>query len=124
MCVGIIRFVLKKDGPRLFRFAPLDSKAARDLIDQCGADPQTLDGILSGTTVVLIYGDRLHTKSEAVLGILARLPLPWWTLSALRLVPRGIRDRAYSAVARRRRRIWERLETCHLPDTEDLEWFL
>lgn len=124
LCVGTVRFVLKRDRARLFRFAPLDSAAARDLLDRCAVDPHTLDGVRSGTTVALICRGRLQTKSDAALGIAARLPLPWRTLSVLRLVPRSIRNRAYSAVARGRHRIWGRLDSCHVPDAGDLERFL
>ena len=124
LCVGTIRFVLKRDRTRLFRFAPFDSATARDLLDRCAIEPHALDGVRSGTTVALISRGRLQTKSDAALGIVARLPLPWRALSVLRLVPRSIRDRAYSAVARRRHRIWGRLDSCHVPDTGDLDRFL
>lgn len=124
LCVGTVRFVLKRDRSRLFRFAPLDSVAARDLLDRCAVDPHLLDGVRSGTSVALMCGGRFQTKSNAALGIVARLPLPWRALSVLRLVPRGMRDRVYSAVAQRRHRIWGRLESCHVPDAGDQERFL
>ena len=124
LCVGTVRFVLKRDRTRLFRFAPFDSATARDLLDRCALDPHTLDGVRTGTTVALIYRGRLQTKSDAALGIVARLPLPWRTLSVLRLVPRGIRNWVYSAVARRRHRIWGRLDSCHAPEAGDLDRFL
>ena len=124
LCVGTIRFVLKRDRTRLFRFAPFDSATARDLLHRCAVDPHALDGVRSGTTVALIYRGRLQTKSDAALGIVARLPLPWRALSVLRLVPRSIRDRSYSAIARRRHRIWGRLDSCHVPESEDRDRFL
>ena len=124
LCVGTVRFVLKRDRTRLFRFVPLDSEAARDLLHRCAIDLDALDGVCSGTTVALICRGEVQTKSDAALGIVARLPLPWRALSVLRLVPRSIRDRSYSAIARRRHRIWGRLDSCHVPESEDRDRFL
>ena len=123
-CVGATRFLLEKDRDHRFRFAPLDSAAAQNLLDRCEADPNALAEVRSGSTVALILRDRLHTRSDAALQIAARLPFPWRVFSGLRVVPRVLRDRAYLFVARRRHRVWGRLDSCYVPESKDRDRFL
>ena len=54
-------------------------------------------------------------KSDAAMAIAARLRRPWNLLTVLRFVPRPIRDRVYSFVARNRYRWFGKRSTCKLP---------
>jgi predicted DCC family thiol-disulfide oxidoreductase YuxK len=124
LCVGTVRFVLERDRDRRLRFAPLDSAAARYLLERCTSERNSLDEVRSGGTVALILRGRLHSRSDAALRIAASLPFPWRALSALRLVPRAPRDRVYSSIARRRHRVWGRCDSCYAPESKDLDRFL
>ena len=95
LCVGAVRFLIRKDRAALFRFAPLESAPARTLLETCQADPEDRLAARTGTTVALVDRGRLYVRSDAALRIAARLPLPWRSLVLLRVVPRGLRDRAY-----------------------------
>jgi predicted DCC family thiol-disulfide oxidoreductase YuxK len=67
----------------------------------------------------------LLSRSAAVLFVLKQLPGFWHlTASLLELVPKSLRDAAYTTVARHRYRIFGRSETCVLPDDQNRPRFL
>jgi predicted DCC family thiol-disulfide oxidoreductase YuxK len=116
LCQRSVRFVLARDRRGVFSFAPLQSPAARRLLGSVAPDrPET---------VVLVDGGGVYTRSDAVLRILARLGWPWRLLTIFRIVPRPLRDSAYTLVARRRYRWFGRSATCPLPDPKDAGRFL
>ena len=68
--------------------------------------------------------ERVWTRSDAGLRILAGLG-GYWRLAALaRAIPRPLRDAAYRFVARRRIRWFGRLESCRIPGPAERERFL
>ncbi len=115
LCNRTTRFILKRDPEGLFRFAPLQSAFASEVLPRHGADPAALD-----TLFVLTADDpeaeRLLERSDAVLWILARLSKPWPLFALLaRRVPRAPRDLAYRLLARHRYRIFGRSDACEIP---------
>lgn len=110
LCDRTVRFVLARDpdGTR-FRFAALQSDFAAAALARHGRDARDLD------TVCLLDGERLSIKSDAVLDILARLGGIWRLAAVARLLPRRLRDAAYSWLARRRYRWFGRFEQCAVP---------
>jgi predicted DCC family thiol-disulfide oxidoreductase YuxK len=124
LCVGSVRFVLRKDRRALYRYAALDSEAVHELLETCSADPADLATVRDGSTVALAHGGRVYTKSDAALRIASGLPFPWKLLGAFRLVPRFVRDRVYLAVASRRHAVWGKLAACHVPTETEADRFL
>lgn len=120
LCHAVVRRVARHDAGGRYRFAPLDSEVGRRLLAGAGREPE--DG--SPGTVVLVEGDRVWERSDAVLRIAAGLDAPWRWLAALRGVPRPLRDAAYDAVARRRHRWFGRLDACPVPPPELRDRFL
>ena len=102
LCHGLVRFLLARDRAGAFRFAALDSAAARALLGP---------GDRAGDTLVVTVAGRVCTRSEAVLELARRLPAPWAWLAAARILPRGLRDGGYDLVARNRHR-WRRDPGC------------
>jgi len=97
-CGWSVRRILGSDRAGRFRFAPLGTPIATELLTDRGLDPDP-------GSVVLIDGDRVRHRSEAVLGIARRLG-GWWHLLRLgALLPLGWRDAAYGWVARYRGRL-------------------
>ncbi len=111
----MVAFILPRDRHGRFRFAALQSEAGRRLL----AEADCPFGDLS--TVVLVEGTRCRTRSDAALRICRLLPLPWPALAGLWIVPRPLRDAAYTFIADRRRRWFGRRSTCLLlaPGWED-----
>ena len=120
LCDGAVRFVIRHDRAERFRFAPLQSAAARPYLDAAGLDAGTL------ASLVLIDEDgRPHVGSDAALGVGRRLDPPWPALAALgRAVPRPVREAAYRLVAENRYRVFGRRDACRLPTPAERARFL
>ena len=112
-CSGTVRFILTRDKKRRFRFAPLQSHKATELLKQLGLQTDHPD------TIILVDGVRRHTKSSAALRIARRLSGPWPLLSILLVVPKPLRDNVYDAFAARRYRWFGKRESCFVP-TDDI----
>ena len=94
LCQRGIRFILARDRGARFRFAPLG-----------GATFARFAAAAPAETMLVLTGDRLLARSEAVLHILRRLGGIWALLAAAAApVPRPWRDACYDAVARARHR--------------------
>ena len=120
LCDGAVRFVIRHDRAERFRFAPLQSAAARPYLDAAGLDAGYL------ASLVLIDEDgRPHVGSDAALGVGRRLDTPWPALAALgRAVPRPVREAAYRLVAEHRYRVFGRRAACRLPTPAERARFL
>jgi predicted DCC family thiol-disulfide oxidoreductase YuxK len=119
LCSRAVQFVLKRDGPKEFRFAAMQSEAGRKFLGQFGLPEHGVEYI------VLIEGGRCYTKSDAVIRIAARLTPLWrcWALVA-RLVPPLLRDIAYDLVARWRYRIFGKRSVCMTPPADAADRFV
>jgi len=126
LCNGWSRFVLKRDTQALFTFCRVQSPAGQELLARLGLPLDTFE------TVILLErapnsdkgGYRDYHKSEAALRIAAQLSGPWRHLALLRVLPRGLRDLVYDAVARNRYRLFGKRRECKLPDTAERKRFL
>jgi predicted DCC family thiol-disulfide oxidoreductase YuxK len=66
----------------------------------------------------LVDGDRVLTKSDAVLAVLSRLDGGWQLLGAFKVMPQPLRDWAYSEFARQRFALFGKRDTCMVPTPE------
>jgi predicted DCC family thiol-disulfide oxidoreductase YuxK len=112
LCHGVVQWVIAHDPAARIRFASLQSEAGRALLAGHRLPPAAMD------TVVLIAGDAHWQKSSAALEVLRRLGGPWALASALRIVPRPLRDLAYDWVARNRYGWFGKQAECWLPTPE------
>ena len=119
LCSGTVRFVLAHERGHSIAFAGTSGEAGRALAARHGMNEADLDA-----SFVLIEGDRALTRSDAALRLARELRAPWSWLGALRLIPRPVRDAAYSWVARHRYRLFGRLDACFLPAPEQRARFL
>ena len=120
LCDGAVRFVIRHDRAGRFRFASLQSDAARPLLDGAG-----LDQGYRASLVLVDEGGRVLTGADAALGVGRRLGGPWrWLAGAAGVVPRAVREAAYRTVARHRYRVFGRREACRIPTPEERARFL
>lgn len=117
LCNRFVQFVLKRDRKNAFRFAPLQGETARAKLPRHGIDPGDLD------TVCVLFGEdgpgeQALVKSRAVARVLRELGGPWRIPAALGVLPRGIGDRLYDFVARRRYRWFGKYDACPIPTPE------
>ena len=116
LCNGVVRFVIDRDPQARIQFAPLTSETATRAL-------ASLPGPVPDSLVVLDEG-RVFTRSDAALRVARLLGFPWSLAAALTIVPRGLRDRVYDAIARRRYRWFGRRETCMIPGPDIRARFL
>jgi predicted DCC family thiol-disulfide oxidoreductase YuxK len=118
LCNGWVRFVMRRDPRRNFRFASLQSAFGAEVLRRHGLPADYLGSIL------LLADGVLFAKSDAVLRIAGQLRWPWPVLSVFVLVPRVVRDVVYDWVARNRYRWFGKRESCMLPSADDAARFL
>jgi predicted DCC family thiol-disulfide oxidoreductase YuxK len=112
LCDGTVQFVIAHDSAARFRFAPLESDAARRMLMECAAEGPLPD------SVALIDEGRLYTRSTAALRIARGLGFPWALIYGLIVVPRPLRDWVYDLIARYRYRWFGRRDSCMMPTAE------
>jgi predicted DCC family thiol-disulfide oxidoreductase YuxK len=109
LCNGAVNFVIRKDKKQVFRFASLQSNAAKDLLKPFASRSAGADSML------LLENNHLYNKSAAALRVARRLPFPWPLLYGFMIVPRFIRDKVYDIVAKNRYKWFGKREQCMVP---------
>ncbi|MEM9291687.1 MAG: thiol-disulfide oxidoreductase DCC family protein [Acidobacteriota bacterium] len=109
LCDSAVNFVIDHDRGEQFRFAALQSQAAREALERAGALEELPD------SMVLIDRGGVHTRSDAALAVAGRLSFPWSLLAAARVVPRFVRDPLYAWIARNRYRWFGKQNACRIP---------
>jgi predicted DCC family thiol-disulfide oxidoreductase YuxK len=120
LCNGVVRFVLKRDGTGVFRFAPLESGVAQEL---AGSN----DGAEGVVLMVDTLGpaQQVYRRSDAVAEALELLGGGWRVLGrVIRIVPRILREAGYGVVARVRYRVFGRYEVCPVPSPAERSRFV
>lgn len=117
-CDASVRFIIKRDPRRIFRFAALQSRPGQQELKHCGLPESDL------STIVLIEGPKIYTRSTAALRIARRLNGLWPLLYVLLLIPRPIRDALYGLIAKNRYRWFGKKEACSVPTPDIMERFL
>jgi len=107
LCSGWVRFIVNRDAARRFRFTPIQSAYGRQFAITLGIDPDDPD-----TNAVVLDGRALR-RSDAALAVVGALP-GWGWVSAVRVVPRPVRDAVYTAIARTRYQVFGRHDVCDL----------
>jgi predicted DCC family thiol-disulfide oxidoreductase YuxK len=118
LCNASIQFVIERDPEARFRFAPLQSDAAQELLAAVGYEDATLD------SVVLVEGGEYYAKSDAAIRTARHLGLPYSLACPLGLVPARVRDIFYDFVAEHRYSWFGRREQCMVPTPDIEERFL
>ena len=115
LCSGVVRFVIARDPHARFRFAALQSDAARRACAEVGATPPAA---IDPDTIIVIVNGRALERSDAALAIASRLPFPWPMFGVFRILPRALRDWLYRFVAKNRYRWFGKSDTCMMPTPE------
>ncbi len=119
LCNAGVDFLISRDRAGRIRFAAKQSPAGAAALRARGLDPTDL------STLLVIDGARVLRRLDAAL-VLARYLGPGWRLLAAPgwLLPSGLRDRLYDAVATRRYRWFGKRADCRLPSEAEAARFL
>ena len=120
LCDGAVQFVMRHDAHERFRFASLQSDAARPYLERAGLEAGYLASL-----VLVDEGGAVHTGSDAALEVGRRLDAPWRQLARAGLaVPKPIREAVYRGVANSRYRVFGKKDECRVPTPAERARFL
>ncbi|MFA6572450.1 MAG: thiol-disulfide oxidoreductase DCC family protein [Bacteroidota bacterium] len=120
LCNGIVKFIIKRDSKRTFKFASLQSETGQSFLFKFGLNP------IFFQTIIYIRDNSYFIESAAVLNILKDLGSGWKMFYVLIVIPKFIRDFFYRIISKTRYKIFGKCKTCIVPtpDIKDrfLEW--
>ncbi|MEZ5345080.1 MAG: thiol-disulfide oxidoreductase DCC family protein [Pyrinomonadaceae bacterium] len=117
-CNDSVNFIIERDSKKYFRFAPLQSEIAEDLLEKYSIDKADTD------SVIVIENDRAFTHSTAGLKIARKIDGAWKIFYILIIVPKFLRDACYKLFAKYRYRLFGKKDACMMPTPEIRERFL
>jgi predicted DCC family thiol-disulfide oxidoreductase YuxK len=115
-CNGAINFVIRQDKKGQFKFAPLQSATAQQLLPH--------EDLKKFYSFILIEGSAVFKKSDAALKVLNGLPWYWKWTQVFWVVPRYIRNAIYGVIARNRYTWFGKKEQCMIPTPEIRDRFI
>jgi predicted DCC family thiol-disulfide oxidoreductase YuxK len=118
LCNGGVQFIIKRDRQKQFLFASLQGKAGQELLQRAGLPSHDFNSF------ILVDGDKIYTRSTAVLKVFRRLGRGWQLFYGFMILPRFIRDGIYNWIARNRYKWFGKKEACMVPTAELKERFL
>jgi predicted DCC family thiol-disulfide oxidoreductase YuxK len=109
-----VNFIIDRDPKGVFKFAPLQSQTAIEILSQHGVDIEKMDSI------VFYSKGMIYQRSRAALEIAKRMSGGWPLFYVFMIVLPFIRNFFYDLVARNRYKWFGKRETCRIP-TPDLK---
>jgi len=109
LCNGWVRFLLRHDRQRRYRFAAMQTPTGRALLAAHGLDPD------DPASFLLVGNGRAWRETDAIVRVATGLGGAWRATWILMAVPRPLRDGLYRTIARNRYRLFGRHESCVLP---------
>jgi len=113
LCGWAVGFIAARDPAHRFRFVAADTPIGHLVLAQHGA---TFVG--GASSVVLIEGARVSTRSTAALRVARKLSGAWPLAATFLVIPAPIRNAIYDWIARHRYAWFGRRDTCAVPTAE------
>jgi predicted DCC family thiol-disulfide oxidoreductase YuxK len=117
LCIRAVKFILRHDRRKRFRFASLQGKTAEKIVAMGEEEP-------TPESIVLFSNGHIYTRSSAVFQIARRLQFPINCFYPFIILPVFLRDGLYLFIARRRYRWFGVKDSCYVPDQENRSRFL
>ena len=118
LCEDSVAFIIARDPEAKFKFVSAQSPIGKEIQERYGIDA------IEDETVILIKNGKVFTHSDASLEISKDLTGPWRLLRYAKAVPRPIRNRVYSIIAKNRYKWFGKKNECMLPSPEIKARFL
>ncbi|MBB4576263.1 MULTISPECIES: thiol-disulfide oxidoreductase DCC family protein [Rhizobium] len=116
-CSGWVKFALKHDSKRRYRFLAAQTPLGAALYRHYGLNERDYE------TNILIENGRGYFKSDGTIRMVAGLGFPWSLVKVFRLLPRRLADALYEFIARNRLKIAGR-QSCMVPTAEQRSRFI
>ncbi len=111
LCNATVQFILRWENKENINFANLQSDFGKKKLLKHSLPTEDFD------TIVLLEGENIYFRSNAILGILSYLKFPWPLLKIFYSIPPSIRDSLYTWIANNRYSWFGRSEQCILPNS-------
>ncbi len=118
LCESSVKFIIKRDVKRRFKFVPFQSEAGKLLLEKNNYSNESFD------TLVLLKNDKIYTKSSAVLLILKELNKLWILFYIFVLIPKFIKDPIYLFISKNRYKWFGKKAGCIVPPKEIKDRFI
>ena len=118
LCNSSVQYVIKHDRKQKFKFASLQSDAAKEILLQYEMKNYDLNSI------ILIKNNQLFDKSSAILRVLKTLGGFHSIAYILIVLPIFLRDKLYNYIAKNRYKWYGKKESCMIPTAELKNRFL
>lgn len=118
LCEDSVAFIIARDPEAKFKFVSAQSAIGKEIQECYGLDA------LKDETVILIKDGEVFTHSDAGLEIAKDLDGPWQLMRYAKAVPRSVRNRVYSTIAKNRYKWFGKKNVCMLPSSEIKARFL
>ena len=110
LCNNIIQFIAKHDIKNQIKFAHLQSKDGKALVEKyqikCAHDL---------SSIILIDKGKIYYKSSAILRIFVYFRGLWKTLYFFIIIPSYFRDKIYTVIGKRRYKWFGKHDKCSVP---------
>jgi predicted DCC family thiol-disulfide oxidoreductase YuxK len=116
-CNKTIHFFLRKERNKKMHFAPLQSELGKALRNYFEISDEI-------DSIILIKDHSAYIKSCAALRLTPYMKGLWRSLIVFVIIPPFLRNIVYDFIARRRKKMFGRVESCALLKNEDRERFL
>ncbi len=116
-CNKSVQFFLKHEKNQTMHFAPLQSKEGQELRAYFEIDNKI-------DSIILIKDYSAYIKSCAALRLTLYMKGLWPLMAVFLIIPPFLRNIFYDAIAKRRMKIFGKVETCSLISNEDKARFL
>jgi predicted DCC family thiol-disulfide oxidoreductase YuxK len=111
-CNSSVNFVLKRDKNSVFKFAPIQSDFAQNLLSDAEVTFNHLDSF------ILVDNGKLYTKTTGALRVCKSLSGLWPLLYGFIIVPAFLRDPLYNLLAKYRYQWFGKADNCMIPTAE------
>jgi predicted DCC family thiol-disulfide oxidoreductase YuxK len=116
-CNRSVLFFLRREKNKKMHFAALESEEGKALRNYFEIDDKI-------DSIILIKDNEAHIKSCAALRMTWYMKGAWPLLSVFMIIPPFLRNIVYDLIARRRKSLFGKVESCSLLEKEDQERFL
>ncbi|MFZ4401798.1 MAG: thiol-disulfide oxidoreductase DCC family protein [Bacteroidales bacterium] len=110
LCNSMIKFIIKNDTHKKFRYIALQSNQGQILLNKFNLSTDIFNSL------VFIQSDQYYLKSSAVLNVLKELEGIWKLFYVLIILPIPIRDFIYNFISKIRFKIFGKVKSCKLYD--------
>jgi len=110
-CNSSVKFIVNRDSENAFVFASIQSPLGQALIEHHHLADKS-------DTFALINEGHCLTMSDALLAVVSQLNGPWPLFNIFKLVPKTMRDFAYTLFGKYRYKLFGKTDECLLPSSD------